>query len=80
MDEGYIQLAGEIVGGQLRQYEFALEKYSHEMNESRRSAAMHQIKVIEHELLTRYYNVLTLSKIDFEEYIKCKHKKYGIKE
>lgn len=77
MDEGYIELAGEIVRGQLKQYHAALNKYS---CESRRSAALYQIKSIEHELLTRYYDVLTFGKIDFEEYIKCKHEQYGIKE
>lgn len=77
MDEGYIQLAGEIVRGQLKQYHAVLNKYS---CESRRIGALQQIKSIERELLTYYYEVLTLSKIDFEEYIKCKHEQYGIKE
>lgn len=77
MDEGYIQLAGEIVRGQLKQYHAALNKYS---CKSRRIGALQQIKSIERELLTHYYEVLTLSKIDFEEYIKCKHEQYGIKE
>lgn len=77
MDEGYIQLAGEIVRGQLKQYHAALNKYS---RESRRTGILRQITSIEHELLTHYYDVLTLGKIDFEEYIKCKHEQYGIKE
>lgn len=77
MDEGYIQLAGEIVRGQLKQYHAVLNKYS---RESRRIGALQQIKSIERELLTYYYEVLTLSKIDFEEYIKCKHEQYCIKE
>lgn len=80
MDEGYIQLAGEIVRGQLKQYHVALNKYSVLHNDRRRIGILRQITSIEHELLTRYYDVLTLGKIDFEEYIKYKHEQYGIKE
>lgn len=80
MDEGYINLAGEIVRGQLKRYHAALNKYSREHNDSRRIGILRQITSIEHELSTRYYDVLTLGKIDFEEYIKYKHEQYGIKE
>lgn len=76
IDRGYVRLAEAILECQSLSYDIALKKWAR----NRKRENFDKVNQIEKELMSYYYDALTLFKFDAEAFIRHKRKEYDLPE
>ncbi len=72
VNDCYLNLAAYIVRSTMVEYEHALQ------NDNGTPESLHRIEMIECDLLSIYYSILTLQVLDLQQYCANKRRAYGV--
>lgn len=72
VNDCYLNLAAYIVRSTMVEYEHALQ------SDNGTPESLHRIEMIENDLLSIYYSILTMQALDLQQYCMNKRKAYGV--